>query len=73
MRIFRYNGKLAKETSFTEGNKVVFFRYLEDEDKEKCPHCNKPLDTELSIVEGCPNWDDDVEAVETISRDKNKG
>ena len=66
MRIFKFGGKLVEEIGRTLGDPVVTMKYLREEDKEKCPHCGKPLDTQISIVEGCRNWNTEVEGVETI-------
>lgn len=64
MRIFKYKNRLVEETSRASGT-VVFFQYLHDEDKEKCPHCGSPINVEKSIVEDCLNWVSDVKPVET--------
>jgi len=67
MRIFKFGGKLVEEMGHTlRGDSVVFMRYIKEEDKEKCPHCGKPIDKEISIVEGCRNWNNAVEKVETL-------
>lgn len=65
MRILRYNGKLVEEISSVENKKVVWLRYLKEDDKEKCPHCGKPLETTIDIVENCPNWNERINGVET--------
>ena len=66
MRIYKYKGKLVEEVSKTTGLNVSYFKYLKDEDKDKCPHCNKPLDIEKNIVENCLNWQTEVEEVDTV-------
>ena len=70
MRILKYNKKLVEEVGHTRGEKVVFLKYVKEEDKEKCPHCSKPIDTEISIVEGCLNWDESIRGVDTITPSK---
>ena len=65
MRIFTYNQKLVEETSYATG-KVVFFKYIKEEEKERCPHCDKPIEIEMSIVEDCLNWKEQVKAVKTL-------
>jgi len=67
MRIFKYDGKLVEEVASVSGEKVVFFKYLREEDKEKCPHCSKPLDTTIDMVEGCLNWQGSIKPVDTIT------
>lgn len=66
MRILQYNGKLVEETGYTKGDKVVFLKYVREEDKDKCENCGHPVDKEISIVEGCRNWDSEIKAVETL-------
>lgn len=65
MRILKYKGKLVEEIGYTEGVKVVFLKYIRDEDKPKC-RCGEPIDEQISIVEGCPNWNEDIKPVETL-------
>lgn len=65
MRILRYNGKLVEEISSVKNEKVVWFRYLKEEDKEKCPHCGNTIETTIDMVENCPNWDESINGVET--------
>jgi hypothetical protein len=66
MRIFKYKDKLVEEVGTTTNEKVIYFKYLKDEDKQKCPHCCKPLDTELNIVENCLNYLSEVKLVDTV-------
>lgn len=66
MRILLYRGKLVEEISYVKNEKVVFLRYIKEEDKDKCPHCYKPIDREISIVEGCRNWDEYVKGVDSL-------
>lgn len=64
--ILKHRGRLCEVIGYTEGNKVVYMRVLRDEDKDKCPHCNKPIETNIDIVENCRNWETDIEPVKTI-------
>ena len=65
MRILKYKGKLVEEIART-CSPTVELRILRDEDKEKCPHCDKPIETIINIVEGCRNWETDIEGVKTL-------
>lgn len=65
MRILKYGGKLVEEVGSTEGVKVVFLRYAKNEDMPKCK-CGEPIDKEISIVEDCKNWNEEITAVETL-------
>lgn len=65
MRILKYNGKLVEEVGSVKGQKVVFLKYIRQEDMPKCP-CGRPIDQEISIVEDCPNWQQEVKPVETL-------
>ena len=65
MRILKYKGKLVEEVSYTDGVKVVFLKYIRTEDMPKC-ECGRHIDKEISIVEDCLNWREDIEAVETL-------
>ena len=67
MRILKYKGKLVEEIGHVTGKKVVFLRYVKKEDMPKCEGCGRPIDKEISIVEGCSNWKSDVEGVETLA------
>lgn len=66
MRYFKHGGKIAEEIGYVPNGKVVFFKYLKEEDKDKCPHCNKALDIQHDIVEGSLNWKTEVKAIETL-------
>ena len=68
MRILKYKGKLVEETSYVNNEKVVFLRYIREEDMDKCPHCGKPINSEISIVEDCPNWKENIDGVETLNQ-----
>lgn len=65
MRILKYGGKLVEETGHVLGQKVVFLEYLRTEDMPKC-ECGRPIKKEISIVEGCLNWNSEIEGVDTI-------
>lgn len=64
MRIMLYNDKLVEEISYVQGEKVVFLRYLREEDKPKCA-CGRVINKDIDIVEGCPNWNERVKPVLT--------
>lgn len=66
MRILKYNGKLVEEAFSYTNEKVVGLRYIKQEDKEKCPHCDEPIDRDILIAEGCLNWKSDVSGVESL-------
>lgn len=65
MRILKYGEKLVEETSYVTGQKVVFLKYIREEDKPKC-ECGKAIDKEIAIVEGCPNWKETIARVDTL-------
>lgn len=67
MRIFKYKDKLVEEVSYTKGDKVVFFKYVKEEDKDECPHCHKKIEIVHDIVENCLNWQTDVKEVDTVN------
>lgn len=69
MRILKYGGKLVEEVGHTTGDKVVFLRYVRKEDMPKC-ECGRPIDKEISIVENCRNWNEEVCGVETLPTDE---
>jgi len=64
--IIRHKGRLCEIIGYAT-DKVVFMRVLRDEDKDKCPHCEKPIPTDIDEVENCLNWQENVEPVETIN------
>lgn len=67
MRILLYNGKPAEEIGYTpHGEKVVFLRYLRDEDKPKC-ECGRTIEKDIDIVEGCLDWQNSIQGVDTIT------
>ena len=65
MRILKYEGKLVEEVSYVENKKVVFLRYIRDEDKPHCV-CGRALDKTVDIVEDSPLWKERISGVETI-------
>lgn len=65
MRILKYGGKLVQEIGFTTDVKVVFLRYLKQEDMPKCK-CGEPIDKEISIVEDCKIWKEEITGVDTL-------
>lgn len=65
MRILLYQDKPVQEIGYVQGEKVVYLRYLRDEDKEKCA-CGRIIERDINIVEGCLNWKSEVAAVETL-------
>lgn len=65
MRILTYEGKLVEEVGHTLREKVVFLRYVRPEDMPKC-ECGRPIDREISIVEGCRNWNETIRGVDTL-------
>lgn len=69
MKILTYNGKLIEETGYVLDEKVMFFKFLKDEDKEQCPRCEFPIDKEFNIVEDCINWRESIKGVDTIPND----
>ena len=54
MKIGTYDGKLVEEVGGAY-EPVVFLKVLNDEDKDKCPHCGKPVPTEIVSVVSSPN------------------
>lgn len=65
MRILKYEGKLVEEVGFTTAQKVVFLRYIRENDMPKCA-CGLPVDEQISIVEGCSNWEEKIEGVDSL-------
>ena len=66
MRIFKWQEKLVEEVGRSMES-VVFFRPIKEEDKDKCPHCGKPVPTEFAMVENSPNFQNDAKPVETLT------
>lgn len=71
MRILKYENKLVEEVGSVNGHKVVFLKYVRQEDMPRCA-CGRPIDEEISIVEGCKNWDDRVSGVDTLTTHNTK-
>ena len=67
MKIGTFNGKLVEEVGGAY-SEVVFLNVLKDEDKDKCPHCGKPIPTEIVSVVSSPNHQGGVEVVEPIKK-----
>ena len=65
MRILKYNGKLVEEVGYVTNEKVVFLRYIREEDKPKC-ECGRTIKRDVDIVEGCLNWKESIEGVDTL-------
>jgi hypothetical protein len=65
MRILLYNNKPVEEIGYVQNEKVVFLRYLRDEDKPRC-ECGRVIEKDIDIVEGCNNWNESVKGVDTI-------
>lgn len=55
-----YNGVLCDINGYGEG-KTIHLKVIRDEDKNECPHCHKPIDTEISILEHSPNFQNGIE------------
>ena len=66
MRILTYNDKLVEEIGHTRDEKVVLLKYVRDEDKPKC-ECGRPIDQEISIVEVCKDWDENIKGVDSLT------
>ena len=60
-----YNEKLCEEIS-RAASPTIELRVLSDEQKNKCPHCRKPIETVFSVVEDSPNFKQYAKAVETL-------
>lgn len=70
MRILKYRGKLVEEIGYVDNKKVVFFKYIRQEDMPKC-ECGRVIDEEISIVENCLNWKEEIKGVDTLqTKDK---
>ena len=65
MRILLYKDKLVEEIGHVQNERVVFLRYVRREDMPKCK-CGEAIDEKISIIEGCRNWESEIEGVETI-------
>lgn len=67
MRILKYNDKLVEEIGHISGVKVVFLKYVKNEDMPKC-ECGRPIDKEIAIVEDCVNWKVEIKGVDTLPK-----
>ena len=67
MKIGIFNGKLVEEVGGAY-SEVVFLNVLKDEDKDKCPHCGKPIPTEIVSVISSPNHQAAVDQVKPLRK-----
>lgn len=65
MKIYTFDNKLVEEVGGAYQS-VVFLNVLKDEDKDKCPHCGKPIPTEMTVVIDSPNYKVNAKPVQTI-------
>ena len=65
MKIYKYKDKLVEEVGGAY-DPVVFLNVLKDGDKDKCPHCNKPIPTEYTVVVSSPNYRTKAKPIETL-------
>lgn len=65
-KVGTFDGKLVEEIGGAY-SPVVFLKVLNDEDKDKCPHCNKPIPTEIVSVVSSPNHKEKVGEVEKLT------
>lgn len=54
MKLGLWKGKLVENVGGAY-SPVVFLQVIKDQDKDKCPHCGKPIDTEIVSVVSSPN------------------
>ncbi|MDP3726297.1 MAG: hypothetical protein Q8R36_03820 [bacterium] len=67
MKIGTFNGKLVEEVGGAY-SPVVFLRVINDNDKDTCPHCGKPIPTEIISVISSPNHQKAVGEIERLSK-----
>lgn len=67
MKIGTFNGKLVEEYG-SAYEPIVFLTVLKDEDKNKCPHCGKPIPTEIVSVVSSPNHQSYVKNVDNLTK-----
>ncbi len=67
MKIGTYDGKLVEEVGGAYDH-VVFLKVLNDEDKDKCPHCGKPVPTEIVSVISSPNHQSKIGITDILSK-----
>jgi hypothetical protein len=66
MKIYKYDEKLVEEIGGAY-EPVVFLNVLKDEDKDKCPHCGKPIPTEIVSVVSSPNYQKMAKSIDTLT------
>jgi hypothetical protein len=66
MKIGTFNGKLVEEVGGAY-SPVVFLKVLNDEDKDKCPHCGKPVPTEITSVVSSPSHQSGIKEIEKLT------
>lgn len=67
MKIGLFNRKLVEEIGGAQ-DPVVFLQVIKDEDKDKCPHCGKPIPTEIVSVVSSPNHQATVDNVDSLTK-----
>ena len=67
MKIGTFDGKLVEEVA-SAYEPVVFLKLLNDEDKDKCPHCNKPIPTQIVSVVSSPNHQSKIGEADKLSK-----
>ncbi len=67
MKIGTFDGKLVEEVGGAY-EPVVFLNVLKDEDRDKCPHCGKPIPTEIVSVISSPNHQSKVKNISELSK-----
>lgn len=65
MKILMYNGKLVEESFYNDGHNIGM-RVIKDEDKDKCPHCGKPIPTEIVVNADSSNYQKFAKPVDTL-------
>lgn len=66
-KIGTFNGKLVEEVGGAY-EPVVFLKVLNDEDKDTCPYCGKPIPTEIVSVVSSPNHQEVVGEVDKLTK-----
>lgn len=67
MKIGTFDGKLVEEVGGAN-DPIVFLKVLNDEDKDKCPHCNKPIPTEIVSVICSKNHQEKVGVTDKLTK-----
>jgi hypothetical protein len=67
MRIFTYYGRLVEEIGRVERERVLFLQPIRESDKKLCPHCGKPVPTEIIVVEDSLDFQHNALPVETLT------